>query len=67
MKCKINNKPYDFDAPISVQTLIDEVLNISENGVAIAINDQILLKKSWDRHFLADDDEILLIRATQGG
>ncbi|MCW3807401.1 sulfur carrier protein ThiS [Plebeiibacterium marinum] len=36
-------------------------------GIAIAINDQIVLQKKWESTVLQENDKVLIISATKGG
>jgi sulfur carrier protein len=36
-------------------------------GYAVAVNDAVIPKSEWSRYALKDNDNILLIKATQGG
>ena len=38
-----------------------------DRGIAVAINNEILPKKDWENYLLKDNDNILIITATQGG
>lgn len=38
-----------------------------ESGIAVAINNEILPKQSWSSYQVRDNDNILIITATQGG
>lgn len=42
-------------------------LCISENGIAIAVNETIVLKSCWNTTTLSQNDTLLIIEATQGG
>ena len=37
------------------------------NGIAIAINSKIISKLNWDSQAFQNNDDILIITATQGG
>jgi len=37
------------------------------DGIAIAVNDDVIPKREWDAHMLHASDKIFVIRATQGG
>ncbi|PRX49878.1 sulfur carrier protein ThiS [Salegentibacter salegens] len=62
----VNNTAHTFNSPSSLQDLLMQ-LAISEKGIAVAVNNQIISKSDWDRHELAEGENILIIRATQGG
>ena len=36
-------------------------------GIAVAVNNEIIPKHSWDSHLLQENDKITIITATQGG
>jgi len=40
---------------------------VSQKGIAIAINNNVIPKAEWDAYELQDEDKVTLIRATQGG
>ena len=42
-------------------------LKIATNGIAIAVNESIIKKEDWSKHVLQNNDNILIIKATQGG
>lgn len=62
----VNNTSYQCKE----KSFLEEVLthaNISENGIAIAVNQEVISKKDWKTFQLNDNDSILIIKATQGG
>ncbi|CAL2101909.1 Sulfur carrier protein [Tenacibaculum sp. 190130A14a] len=66
MIIKVNETPREISNTMSLQELIDE-LQISVNGIAIAINNNVIKKENWQLHSLKENDNILIIRSTQGG
>lgn len=62
----VNNNPHTFNSPSNLQDLLTQ-LDISEKGIAVAVNNQIISKRDWNRRELANGENILIIRATQGG
>ncbi len=67
MKIYINNQPEELQQPQSVSEILNRLQLLHTRGIAIAVNDQIVSKTSWDSHQLQENDKITLIRATQGG
>jgi len=63
---QVNDQKHQFSASISLQAVLKE-LAIKEQGIAVAINEQIISKSSWSQNILQDADKILIIKATQGG
>ena len=41
--------------------------NITENGIAVAINQQVISKSKWKTTYINNNDKIIIITATQGG
>lgn len=62
----VNNTAYEFNEQSSLQDVIQH-LKINEDGIAVAINQSIITKTDWQATSLNDNDDILIIRATQGG
>ncbi|MCW2118088.1 sulfur carrier protein ThiS [Flavobacterium sp. 7A] len=68
MELKINNQIKQFTADaLSIQALIDLEIPQKQNGIAVAINSNVIPRSLWDQHTLSETDEILIISATQGG
>ncbi len=42
-------------------------MNSDFKGVAIAINERIILQQRWDSTVLSENDKVLIISATKGG
>ena len=63
---KVNNTIHQFQTASSLATILNE-LEIMTNGIAVAINQNIITKTDWNTQALNEGDEILIIKATQGG
>lgn len=62
----VNNTVHTFGPSSSLANLLAQ-LNISQKGIAVAVNNQIIPKTEWIRHELAGGENVLIIKATQGG
>jgi len=63
---KVNNVTHQFsEKPYLVEILKN--LELSTNGIALAVNQNIISKEDWNITSVNDKDEILIIKATQGG
>lgn len=51
----------------SLNTLINQLLGEKTKGVAIAVNQTIIPKQDWKTTSLKEKDNVLIIKATQGG
>lgn len=51
----------------SITIFLSEVGYESTNGIALAVNEEIVPKSDWEKFALKENDRILIITATQGG
>jgi sulfur carrier protein len=58
----------DLPAGCTVQALLSE-LGIGERreGIAVAINDEVVSRTGWSTITLTDDDRVEVVQAVQGG
>ncbi len=63
---QVNNQKHQFSESISLQAVLKE-LAIKEQGIAVAVNEQIISKSTWSQNRLKEADNVLIIKATQGG
>ncbi|MBE17420.1 MAG: thiamine biosynthesis protein ThiS [Nitrospinae bacterium] len=66
MKLSINVETKNFTNSMNLSKLL-EVLKIQINGVAVAINMEIVSRNKYDATILNDGDEIEIVRAVGGG
>ncbi|OEK06019.1 thiamine biosynthesis protein ThiS [Flavivirga aquatica] len=66
MKISVNNQSKSISKNSSVSQLLKQ-LQQPENGIAVAINQQIVTKTDWENKIINTGDDILIIQATQGG
>jgi len=62
----INHEIKKIESSDSLETVLDN-LKISKQGIAVAINNQIITKTLWHKSNLKDNDNVTIIQATQGG
>jgi sulfur carrier protein len=69
MEISINNQVRKLSdpQPITVQQLLNTEIPERQQGIAIAINNQVIAKSQWNNTQLAPNDQVTIIRATQGG
>jgi sulfur carrier protein len=63
---KVNDSPHQLEESSSIETVLNK-LSITSHGIAIAINQTIITKSDWNTQLLKEEDEVLIIKATQGG
>lgn len=67
MQIFVNNKAYTLEQGATVATML-HVAGISEkNGLAVAVNSDVIARDQWPLYILNNNDKIMIIRATQGG
>ncbi|WP_299247515.1 sulfur carrier protein ThiS [uncultured Cytophaga sp.] len=67
MNVIVNNKPLELPDASRIHAVFEKLSITSPQGIAIAINEQVVPKSEWESCVLKDNDAVLLIRATQGG
>ncbi|KQM79210.1 thiamine biosynthesis protein ThiS [Pedobacter sp. Leaf216] len=67
MEVTINNQNHSLKETCSIEQLFATVLLLETDGLAIAVNQNIIPKSGWAGHLLSHGDQIILIKATQGG
>ncbi|MBX2841250.1 MAG: sulfur carrier protein ThiS [Flammeovirgaceae bacterium] len=66
MKILVNNKAVDLNGLPILENLIRQ-LDLPIKGTAIAINNEVIPKNNWNTQQLHENDQLLVITATQGG
>jgi len=66
MKLIVNSEQKDFSGK-NISELVVSLKMESTNGVAFAVNEKVVPKNEWEKFPLNDNDNILIIKATQGG
>jgi len=66
MTINVNNQSQSISEDSSIEKLLAE-LQISKNGIAVAVNNEVISKENWRQLTLKEKDEVTIIQATQGG
>jgi len=67
MEVTINNQNYQLNESCSIEQMLTAVISTETNGIAIAVNQTIISKSVWDSYLLNPGDQVIVIKATQGG
>ncbi len=68
MKLIVNGKEIETEPEISVEALLARSLKTdARDGIAVAVNGEVIPKGSWGKRFLEGEDRVEIIRAVQGG
>jgi len=62
----VNEKPIRIQKNTNVLQLLEK-LQTPQNGIAVALNNNIITKDFWKYEILDENDSLLIIQATQGG
>ncbi|TXD52605.1 MULTISPECIES: sulfur carrier protein ThiS [unclassified Polaribacter] len=63
---KVNQEIHQLSEILTVAAFV-RFININTNGIAIAINGNVIKKTDWSFILLQNSDEVLIIKSTQGG
>jgi sulfur carrier protein len=63
----VNNRKYFMEKNFSIVQLLEFVKLDSHDGVAVALNNEVVPKSLWPAVVLKNNDKITLINATAGG
>jgi sulfur carrier protein len=68
MEIIINNQKKQLGSDnITVQQLLNMEIPKKQKGIAIAINNMVVPKIQWEETTINHNDNIIIIKATQGG
>ena len=67
MLVSVNNQSVTLPLACSLAGLVDHFGFQNPKGMAIAVNQQIIPKSTWDQYTLNENDQVTIIHATQGG
>lgn len=62
----VNHKDLDLDETSSLKDIL-LVLELSDQGIALAVDNEVIPKTNWADFKLKEKMKVTLIRATQGG
>ncbi len=67
MEVEINNTKFVLEADSSLFDALKQAGLNQKNGIAVAVNWEIISKSNWHTHILKQHDKITVITAAQGG
>ena len=63
----VNQEKHLVQKNMVLDQLLLDIDIIEKNGIAVAINNEVISKAKWEATGLSPNDRITVIRATQGG
>lgn len=67
MEITINQQHHQLEEGCSIAQMLTLVLSGEAKGIAVAVNQTIVTRSSWPDHLLLEHDQVMIIKATQGG
>ena len=67
MKIFINNDSREVPEKSSITSVLNHLEIPADNGIAVALNQQVIPRTKWNETPVAEQDKILLVKITQGG
>jgi len=66
MNIIVNNNSQSINDASSIEAMVAQ-LNVESKGIAIAVNQTVISKSEWSNTTLKENDNLTIIKATQGG
>lgn len=66
MNLLVNSEPRQFLGK-NISELLESLQLKNTNGIALAVNEEVIPKSEWEKFQLRDNDKVLIIKAAQGG
>ena len=67
MEIILNNQIKEIASELSLQLFVNDWIGEKQKGIAVAVNDTVVPKAKWEEYFLTEKDNVIIIKATQGG
>jgi len=67
MNVFVNNEPKEVQNQTTINQLLTDLNLNSAKGIAVAVNNQVVPKLTWEKFNVTENDKVTIIKATQGG
>ncbi len=67
MEIKLNGETREITEGSNISEIFSQLEIKTTTGIALAVNKKVVSKSKWDSTIIQAQDDILIIRATQGG
>jgi sulfur carrier protein len=64
---RINGQEFQLSSSKSLSLIFKENNIQTPSGIAVAVNQKVIPRAKWDEQLVNQTDEIIIIKATQGG
>ncbi len=66
-RIRLNGETRTLEGTTSVAELVATLVEESNEGVAVALNGEIVIRRRWSETEVRDGDDVEIVRAVQGG
>lgn len=66
LRVRVNGEPRSLEPDTTVRALLRS-MGAGEDGVAVAVNDELVLRSAWSDLRLREDDRVEVLSAAPGG
>lgn len=64
----VNGEQRSFDDTVNIASVLKELgIQVDQQGVAVAVNGEIVTRADWQSAVISSGDQIEVVRAIQGG
>jgi len=64
----VNGEKRPFDVTVNIARILEELgIQVDQQGVAVAVNSEIVSRADWPSAVISSGDQIEVVRAIQGG
>ena len=67
MTITINDESKTLTDAATLSELLDSLELVEQKGIAVAVNELVVTRTTWQNYNLRDTDRVTIIQATQGG
>jgi sulfur carrier protein len=67
MEIIFNSSIQEIQEQTSIQIILNDLIGEKQKGIAVAVNETVVPKTKWNSYVLQPNDNVLVIKATQGG
>jgi sulfur carrier protein len=67
MIISVNGAPLEVPKETNLSTLLSMLKVDRPAGIAVALNETVVPRNDWEKMHMQPNDQVLIIRATQGG
>ncbi|WP_243406338.1 sulfur carrier protein ThiS [Siphonobacter curvatus] len=63
----VNNQAVQTKDAVSLRSLLTQLELAEKKGIAVAVNNAIVPRLTWDQFIVSENEKITILQATQGG